>query len=210
MKGQISYIEPIFALLITGILAVVMAVMLPGQVTNVMPAIETSEFENRALILANSLLENQDLTYSDGVSRYRGIFDAEKLNNILFKKGSFTELYRCQPSEINCQIPTYPLSYALIMITDMENSSGWFTGTNRLAGSGERGTNIQKCFSKTEMGTDGLGKMFNSDANLVTLLELDSCNLVRYSNIMNSGFPISIRYSDTEVHMGLMKVMVVE
>lgn len=209
-KGQISYIVPIFTLLLAGVLAGTMAIILPGQVTRITPQVEANEFENRAILLANSLLGNDTLIYSDGIVSYRGVFDVNKLNDLLFKKGSFTELYRCKPSESNCAINTYPGSYALIIITDVENNDGWFTGTNKLAGSGEIGQKILNCFMKTEMGTDGSGKLFDTDSDLIDVLELDKCNLRRHSNIMNFGFPISIRYSDGATHMGLLKVLVVE
>lgn len=209
-KGQISYIEPIFTLLLAGVLAGAMAVILPGQVTKIRPEIEANEFENGAIILANSLLGDNSLIYFDGITYHRGVFDADKLNSLFFKKGSFTELYRCKPSVDNCAINTYPGSYALIIITDIEDNGGWFTGANKLAGSGDVGSNIAKCFmSKTEMGADGQGKLFE-DSDLTTLLELDKCSLRRHSRIMNLGFPVAIHYSDSEIHTGLLKILVVE
>ena len=209
-KGQISYIEPIFTLLLAGVLAGAIAVILPGQVTNIRPEIEANEFENGAIILANSLLGDNSLIYSDGITYYRGVFDETKLDDLFFKKGSSTKLYNCKPPESSCAINTYPNTYALIMISDIENNNGWFTGTNRL-GSDQNSANIEKCFaSKTEMGNDKQGKIFEPNSDLVAILELDKCSLMKYSNIMNLGFPVSIHYPSGEIHMGLLKVLVVE
>lgn len=210
MKGQTSYIIPIFTLLLTGILAGAVAVLVPGQFAKITQEIDDNEFENKAILFANSLLGNKSFIYSDGISYQHDALDATKLDSLFFESGSFTELYRCKPSESNCAINTYPDSYTLIIITDMKTSEGWFTGTNRLTNS-ENGQNIEKCFmSKTEMGKDGQGKIFNKNSDLETILELDKCDLKRYSHIMNLGFPISIRYPDGDVNIGLLKVMVVE
>lgn len=211
VKGQVSFVEPVFVLLLTGVLAGTVAVLLPTQIIQVTPDIETKELENRALLLANSILGNRDLIYSDGNAYYRGIFDVNKLNTELFTKGSFKSLYLCIEDKGECKISTYPDSYALIIVSDIENNKGWFTGLHKLKSSEDPTLNIVKCFqNKLEMGEDGSGKMFEPDADLATVLELEKCNLEEYSIILNQGFPVPIRYSDTENHIGLMKVVLVE
>lgn len=207
MKGQISYIGPLFTLLIAGILAGALAVIPKSQITQVTPVIEADEFENRALILANSLLANKDLIYSDGATYYRGVFNANELDKGLFKDSS-TKLYPCNKSiEGKCKITVYPDSYALIVIKDLKDGTIWFTGTNKLSDLSEVGKYIGNCF----MSKDGknLGKLFDG-SDFTILLELDKCNLKRHSVVMNSGFPVSIRYPGTKTNIGLLKVLVVE
>lgn len=207
MKGQISYIGPIFTLLLAGILAGALAVIPKSQITQVTPVIEAEEFENRALILANSLLANKDLIYSDGVTYYRGVFNDNGLDKGLFK-GSSTKLYPCnKSSEGKCKIISYPDSYALIVIKDLKDGTIWFTGTNKLPDSSEAGKYIGNCFMSKD--AKNLGKLFDN-SDFAAFLELDKCSLKRYSVAMNSGFPVSIRYSGTKTNMGLVKVLVVE
>lgn len=206
MKGQVSYIVPIFTLLIAGILAGTLAVIPKSQITQVTPVIEAEEFENRALILANSLLANKYLIYSDGVTYYRGIFNVNELDKGLFKDSS-TKLYPCKSSEGKCKIIIYPDSYALIVIKDLKDGTIWFTGTNKLPDSSEAGKYIEKCFMSKD--AKNLGKLFDG-SDFGTILELDKCNLKRYTVVMNLGFPVPIRYSDTKTNIGLLKVLVVE
>lgn len=40
--------------------------------------------------------------------------------------------------------------------------------------------------------------------------DLKKCAPTRFSTIMDNGFPVAIRYSENEVHMGTLKVLVVE
>ncbi len=207
MKGQISYIGPLFTLLLAGILAGALAVIPKSQITEVAPVIEADEFENRALILANSLLANKDLIYSDGAAYYRGVFNVNELDKGLFKDSS-AKLYPCnKSSEGKCKIIAYPDSYALIVIKDLKDGTIWFTGTNKLPDSSEGGKYVGNCFMPKN--AKNLGKLFDN-SDFTTLLELDKCNLKRYSVVMNSGFPISIRYSGTKTNIGLLKVLVVE
>ncbi len=213
MKGQ-EWIGGLFSLLLAGVIAgIALPAILPGQALKVTPEMEANEFENKAILLANFLLANHDIVYFDGDTFSRGVFNVVQLDdqlNLFFKKGSLTELYRCIAIDDKCKLATYPGSYALIIISDT-NGSGWFTGTNRLSGSEEVTLNIVTCFqNQHEMGIDGAGKIFEPNSDLVSILELEQCNLKRHSNILNKGLPVSIRYSDEEIHQGILKVLVVE
>lgn len=207
MKGQISYIGPLFTLLLAGILAGALAVIPKSQITQVTPVIEAEESENRALILANSLLANKDFIYSDGITYYRSVFSVNQLDKGLFKDSS-TKLYPCDNSiEGKCKIIIYPDSYALLVIKDLKDGTIWFTGTNKLPDSSKAGKYIEDCFMSKD--AKNLGKLFDG-SDFGTLLGLDKCNLKRYSAVMNSGFPVAVRYSGTKTNMGLLKVLVVE
>lgn len=212
-KGQ-EQIGGVFSVLITVVIAgIALQYILPGQALKITPEVEAVEFENKAILLANSLLANSDLIYSDTDTNtyYRGIFDGTKFDDIFYKFNpeSNIEYYRCGNDDDikNCIPSTYPETFALIVVVDLENENAWFTGTSRLSGSEQRVLNIVSCFQAR--GTVTHSEMFQPNSNIAEVLGLDNCNLQRYSGI-NLGFPVAIRYSDSEIHNGMLKVLVVE
>ncbi|MBI1978663.1 MAG: hypothetical protein HYS62_01215 [Candidatus Aenigmarchaeota archaeon] len=208
MKGQ-AWIQNWFALLLTGVIAVgVLPFILPGQVTKVSPEIEAKEFENKAILLANSLLANEDLVYSDGTNWHRATFDANKINDVFYEDSFGTSLYTCKPNLSNCKLPTYSQTFAFIVIVDIETGEGWFTGTHKLSGSEPEVLNVISCFQNK--WSTNYPQLYEENSDIDKVLELDNCALQRYSSILSTGFPVSIKYPSGDVHMGAIKIVVVE
>lgn len=110
MKGQ-EWIGGLFSLLLAGIIAgIALPSILPGQELKITPQVEAKEFENKAIVIANSLIGNQELLYLDGTGSYQtGVFDKKKLDDA--KSGKIKLLY--------------PEACVDIEIKDKEKSEKW-------------------------------------------------------------------------------------
>ena len=206
MKGQISYIEPIFTLLLAGILAGVVAVMLPGQKLEVTPDIDNKEFENRAIFLANSLLAEPNLIYSNGDVYYRGIFDKQKLDTSIFPKETLSRLDNLVSCSSLCGTRrSYPDSFGVIVINVTDNNDGWLTFLYPSNNNIELLNKMISCISG--FNKDNIPKLFTGISSEV--FELRECGF-KSTIVFSDGIPVAIRYSDTETHMGLLKIVVVE
>ncbi|MBI2005160.1 MAG: hypothetical protein HYS80_00145, partial [Candidatus Aenigmarchaeota archaeon] len=189
-KGQQSA-EILFSVTIAVLLAGILLPAIPlGQATKIAPEVQAKEFENKAIILANSFLDNPDLIYSDSYGSYHGMFDTTNFENIFYESDSDSALYTCKPNLSNCKLPTYPETFALVIVVDIENDNGWFTGTHRLTGSESQVTNIISCFQNRV--TINYPDLFKAGSYTAEVLELDNCNLHRYSHL-NLVFPVSLR-----------------
>lgn len=212
MKGVISIIEEWITVIITGVLIVgVLPLILPEQVAQISPVIEAKEFENKAITLANVLLGNENIIHSDN----RAMFDEQKLNTKMIDKSSFSSILDCPPSEI-C-IKTYPESFSLLLIKDVENNPqrGWFT-LARPSRMSQIDAKINSCFANFDKNK--VEQLFDENADIPKILNLKHCGFKRYTTILTTilqpgdkpGFPVSIRYNNGDVHIGWTKVMVVE
>lgn len=117
MKGQ-EWVGGIFTLLLAGIVAgVAMPAILPGQALKVAPAADASEFENKAVLIADSLLGNRNLIHFGITSNSysRGVFDKDKL-----------DAAESDPSGI---VAFYPDTLVTISIQDMETGKWWIFQT---------------------------------------------------------------------------------
>ena len=214
MKGQITGMQELITLLVTVGLVSVVAVIPKGQLTKLSPELDAKEFENKALLLANSLLGDSNLIYSNN----RAMFDEQKLNTKMIEKSSsFSGILQCPPSSI-C-IKTYPESFSLLLIKDVESipQKGWFT-LARPPRTSEIDAKINSCFSTFDKNK--IEQLFDERGDIPNILGLEKCVFQRYtsiltnfkvdSRIISNSFPVSIRDSNGDVHAGWIKVMVVE
>lgn len=212
MKGQ-EWIGGLFSLLLAGIIAgVALPAILPGQALKVTPEVEANEFENKAILLANSLLTSQSLIHSDN----RGVFDEENLNKNMMEKSSnfntlkdecYSELRSPPLSTYLCISRTYPDSFALVLVKDTENGKGWFSliQPNKV----DLENKLLACFESIDKTKTQ--DLFDETKDITKILNIEKCGFKRYSTILNElGFVVPIRYSDNGVHIGWMKVLVVE
>lgn len=205
-KAQAAFIEPLFAVLFAGILVLMLAGVVPGQTTKIAPDLEANYFENMAILLANSLLADHNLIYSEEDIYYRSVFDKEKLDAFLITKSSLeslNNLFVC--SKLCASTKSYPDSFSLIIISDIENNDGWFSTLYPINQNSEFLNKMTSCILGFDM--NDASKIFTEE--LSKLFDLENCGF-NSTTILDKGFPISIRYSDSETHMGLLKVMVIE
>lgn len=214
MKGQITGMQEMISLLITVGLLAVITLIPKGQLTKLSPELEAKEFENKAILLANSLLGESSLIYSNNPA----MFDEQQLNTKMIEKSSsFSSILDCPPSSI-C-IKTYPESFSLILIKDVEGipQKGWFT-LARPSRSSQIDAKINACFATFDKNK--VEQLFVDRADIPSILNLENCEFQRYTSILtnfkadnriiSNSFPVSIRDSDGNVHVGWIKVLVVE
>ncbi|MBI2542825.1 MAG: hypothetical protein HYW24_01440 [Candidatus Aenigmarchaeota archaeon] len=215
MKGE-SYITPLFSLMITGVIATVLAFVPPAEFWKISPAIEEKDFENNAIILANSIASNHVLTYYDGASYHRGIFDKEKLDAKMFPLSqlqvnnlAFCKLDNGKPG-ICGYVKSLPKSFSFILITDSENENGWFSVLYPPMGSPateEENMFLQKVTSCLQrLNQNDIQNIFTQG---LQVLSLEKCGF-ETATILDDSFPVNVRYSDTDVNMGRLRIVMVE
>ncbi len=160
MKGQ-EWIGGLFSLLLAGVVAgIALPMILPGQAVKVTAEVDSNEFENKALIIANSVMSDERLIYFDVYSNsfQRGVFDKDKLD---FMSGRNLDI-------------GYPDAYVSITITDISGTPEW---------------------------------SFDAGSVLENTRSTQILNSVRP---IGRGFPVAIRYSESQTDMGVLTVTVTE
>jgi hypothetical protein len=131
----------------------------------------------------------------------------------MIAKNTFTSDWKnnLQPNPALNSILSYPDSYSFVIILDLENSNNaWVTS---LSGPNDKFdlNKFTDCL-KTNVVDGDIAKLFdlnNLNTNLHEIFKIEKCGS-SYSGVLDYGFPVSIRYSDTETHAGLLKVLVIE
>lgn len=202
-----TYIQDWFSLLALGALVATVPYILSNQVIKVSPEVEAKEFENKAILLANSLMSNQNLIYSDN----RAMFDKKNLDTKMIEKSAAKNMATCTSSSLLLcnSLNSYPESFSVVLVKDGESSppQGWFSIL------WPKSSALHKKMTSCLSGVDNneIGQLFVDGADIPKILNLKGCGFNRYSTILNEmGFNIAIRYSNGDVHMGWIKVMVVE
>lgn len=200
MKAAI-WLQQWFGLLLTGVVAVgILPLILPSQVTQITPEVEAEEFENKAVLLVNSLLSNSHLIYSDN----RGIFDEQKLNTAMVEKsGNFDNILACLSL---CTFNSYQDSFSIVLVKDAEASQGWFSILWPVSSTLHE--KINSCLS--DVDKDDVQRLFDDKADIPGILGIQKCGFQRNSKITSVGFPLAIRMANGDTHIGWIKVMVVE
>ncbi len=195
-KGT-SYIVPLFSLLFTGVLALTMAYILPSQYVSITQVIDHKEFENKAMILGNLLLSNHDLVYFDDPVYYRGVFEKDKLDEKMVQKSDFGNVEKLMECTQLCDsLKALPGSVGFVLISDAANSDEWYS---ILYPNGDR-PDIERCFGQLSEAI--LEKIFDSNG-------LQECGYSS-STILTESFAASIRYSDDEIKVGRIRIVMVE
>jgi hypothetical protein len=102
---------------------------------------------------------------------------------------------------------SYPDSFALVLVKDTENGRGWFS----LIPPGNSPSTEDKIIDcMSEVNKAETQSLFNDNADIPTVLDIKNCGL-RSTIILNQqGFPISVQYSDENIHTGWIKILVIE
>ncbi len=180
-KGQESVVG-LFSLLMTGVLAgIVLPTMIPANAIKVTPHIDAIELENKAIILANSLMRNENLLYSNDGLHEIGIFDKTKLDSISSGVNSDT-------SKVGVH---YPDTIALVTIEDKSIIAPTYSFYLK-NDSSQRVKDFVSCMLvQTDQSYEACSKRFTSIFD-------------------RNSFPVNIRYPDGSVHIAMLKVTVIE
>ena len=173
--------------------------------------VEGSDVERHAITMANILLSSKNLTHSDGNKFLRGIFDKEKLDKSLLKQESILDILNLRNSARDLGI-AYPNSIAFVRVSDLETNDAWYVSL--IGESTIEGSSMIKRF-------DCLWNNMKIDVTMLfripafspwEIWDLRKCEMVYASSsgVSTQGFPVAIRVSDSEVHVGVMVVELTE
>lgn len=148
------------------------------------------EAEIHAINLAQVLLSS-DLTYSDGYTLHRGLFDKIKLDNGLNKLDIW-----------------YPDAIAVVGIEDLETGEQWNTVLTPKIVGGTTANDLIDCLLNT-IKID-ISMIFRiPPGSPWELPDIAKCFTESIANQFASAvreFPVAIRISDNEIHAGRMKI----
>lgn len=209
-KAQALSLILMFELLFAGVLGAALGWLLLGEHASITKLSIENENERHAIALANIFNSHPNTTYSDGYQFHRGILDKEKLDNLMTKKQDFINDWqeKIYPNLELSKNFSYPNSYTIIIVSDLETFDAWITTSNGTI----KNFNLNDFFDclKRQIKSDDISKLFDFDSNLHEILKIEKCGVPIYSKILDYGFPVAIRYSYDDVHAGLIKVLVVE
>lgn len=209
-KAQAFSITLMFELLFAGILGATLGWLLVGGHASITQISTENMNERHALALANIFNSHPNITYFDGYQFHRDMLDKEKLDNLMVKKQDFIDNWqeKIYPNIELSKNFSSPDSYNVIIVLDLETDDAWIMSLN---GTTEKFNldDFLDCLKK-EIKAKDMPKLFELDSNLHEILKIEKCEVSLYSKILDYGFPVTIRYSDYDIHTGLVKVMVVE
>jgi hypothetical protein len=211
MKGQaFSFSQMLMMFVILACIIIVLALFFGGFFdTHTM--VEGSDVERHAITMANVLLSSRNLAYSDGSKNLRGIFDKKKLDKNLLKEESSLDILGLRNSARDLGI-SYPNSIAFVRISDLETNDVWYVslvGKSTVEGSSM--TDYFEClWNNMKIEPQMLFRIPNLSP--WKIWDLRKCYMVYASSsgVSTQGFPVAIRVSDLEVHVGAMVVELTE
>jgi hypothetical protein len=180
--------------------------------------VNENEVERHAIIMGNILLSSNKLVHSDGNKNFRGVFDKEKLDKVLLKVNSIsgTEDMKNPAKEIEV---AYPNSVAIVRIWDLETGNGWYASlVGESVMEGYSSVKALEClFGKIKIDLTTIFRMPLLSSGQIAPLpwsqeDLKKCQLTYFSSsgVSTQGFPVAIRVSDSEVHIGTLIVNLME
>jgi hypothetical protein len=195
-----------------------------SRILEVHVAIDEYTNERHAINLANLLLSSEKIVYEKEGKLMRGIVDSKKLDNIFSRESSF---------DINNPIDIgigYPNSITIVRIIDLETCSisgdckGWaaaLVGPTSLEGLSI--VKFANCLSehvKLDIGSIFRWVFGGAIMGLWQPWDLKNCvqntvppsikSLFTTSEISSEGFPVLIRYQNSELHLGRMSIAIGE
>ncbi len=216
-KAQLTAIALVFELMMLGVILTTFAYVLPGKYTDIAAISEETEIDRQSISSVNVLISHPSLTYSDGEILWRGVLDKSNLDSRMETESSFIsnwrnllenwEQYTKSDKSLSKEI-SYPDTFSLVIVLDLDSNNGWITYTMGEKKEFEFGDFIN-CMVKNNK--DDISKLFTIDSSPLDVFGIDNCD-VSYSKTAASyyGLPVSIRYSDSTINSGLIKVLVVE
>jgi len=214
-KAQAFSISSMLEILISGIFAALIGWLLIGGHASITQMSIEYENERHSLALANIFDSSPDIAYFDGYQYHRDVLDKTNLDKLMTTRQNFISNWQAKinPNSELSKSFSYPDSFAVIIVLDLEKQSGgeydgWVTtlsGTNKTFSLDD----FLNCL-KEKINPDDIPKLFTLDSNLHEIFKTEDCKTPMYSKILDYGFPVAIRYQSDDVHAGLIKVLVIE
>jgi hypothetical protein len=216
MKGAEKVInEFILALLAIGGFVVILLFFLNYYVqTNAV--IKSSDVDRHDIVLGNLYLSSDKLVYTINKTLSRDIFSKEKLDKEMINQNnlfSYTKIF--SDSTIFSDI-SFPNSIVVLYVVDAESNDRWFLiGHGSLWQNGFDYYSYETCLmTKLKLDPQTVGRIFTYTTGLSGPFPLwdqydfKECESSYTAQVGTSlkAFPIAIRFSDTEVHEGILWV----
>ena len=203
-----------------------------GHIFIVIPILKENEVERHSVILANLFISSDKLTYSDGYRTYRGEFDKSKLDKELVNQGNALAFLNVFHQSDLLNDISYPNSAVVLTVTDLENNNQWYlSGNGKIESGGTAAQDFFQCMvshiridpasifraMRTVSSTGLSGTPYDFLTTPIkafwTDYDIQSCQEVFLTNggvVTEKTFPISIRYSDNDIHMGILSLSLAE
>lgn len=180
MKGISTVLMAFIFMVVTLITLLVTYFTFVGQFLNVRTILENAEVERHNIMFAQILVSSEKLVHSDSSKLFRGIFDKDKLDEDLAKG-----------SEAVKEIIS-PNSIVVTEVEDLTSKTKW------------------QSIVYDEGLIEDLDK--NEFESCLSNFKIESCLPETVSGIESTvkTYPVAIRVSDEEVHLGRIKVSMME
>ena len=216
----------VFILSVTAMLGMAVGIaifmLFYGHIFIVIPILKENEIQRHSIILANLFMSSDKLTYSDGFRSYRAVLDKSKLDKEMVNKDNalaFLDIFR-QTSLLK-EI-SYPNSVVTLTILDNDNGNKWYvSGMGPIQGDGTAVQSYFECMG-SHIRIDAAsffralrptGPPLAPIKAFWTDYDLDACSQVFNSKagvVIYQTFPVSIRYSDNDIHLGTLSLSLAE
>ncbi len=206
-KGQAMSISQIFVSLMTIGLITTLILLFFTQYFDIRGIVKESSEERHAITLAQVFLSSDQLVFVDEENvAHRAMFDREKLDenfiNNINDLRDFDKLHDIFENSPLFQEMSYPNSTYILQVEDLENNIKWMIfGHGKIAGLDYETANHVKCIVDVSKKT----KKPSISDYLGCMKRLGS-----KTGVSEKKFPVTVRISDEEVHIGIMTIMSTE
>lgn len=205
MKGQALSLSDMFFGLIMLILLVSFYVLVNVGVFNIQTVIQSNEVDRNTINMAQVIMSSNYTAYYDGNTIHRDVFDVTKLNQQMWTGSSAPTSLTGFENAIS-----FPNSFALITIEDLETGQQWHADSG--GGVGYPLLDIIGCINSHFDFYTNIVSFFsnpvNAWRNYINDYNIVSCIGNTASSIGNSqrSFPASIIYPNGSVHPAVLSV----
>lgn len=191
-----------------------------GNIFIIIPILKENDVQRHSIVLANLFLSSDKLIYTDSFRSYRGVFDKAKLDQEMVTQSNALQFLNIfQQSDILQEI-SYPNSVVVLTVTDLSNNNAWYVaGTGNIQGSGTAAQSYWQCMtSHIRIDAASFFRLLRPTGPPIikafwTDYDLDACQQVLNSKqgvVAFETFPVSIRYSDNDIHLGVLSLSLAE
>jgi hypothetical protein len=201
-------------------ISIVILFLFFGHMFLVIPIIKENEIERHSIILANAFMSSDKLAYYDNLRTYRAVLDKEKLDNEMVNKNNILSYLKIFDESKLIKEISYPNSAVFLIVSDNEQDSTWFLiGGGPIKGEGTGISTYSQCMlSHVRIDPAMIFRayrkgFFNPIDAVWTDYDMQACNEVLNANqgfVAFKTFPVAIRYSDNDIHTGVLSLSLAE
>jgi hypothetical protein len=178
--------------------------------------IKASDVDRHSTVLGNLFLSSDKLAYTIGKTLNRDIFSKEKLDKEMINQNNLFSYTKIFSDSVIFKDISFPNSIVVLYIQDAESSHSWFLiGHGSLWQNGFDYFSYETCLmTKLKLDPQTVGRIFTYTTGfsgpfpLWDQYDFKECESSYTAQVGTSlkTFPVAIRFSDTEVHEGILWV----